>query len=77
VLDEAIDWFYLKGKAYQRLRPSKQGILKSRVFRGLWLDPAALVRRDLAEVLAVLQQGLATPEHTRFVDRLQQAKSRR
>jgi hypothetical protein len=44
--------------------------LRSEVFPGLWLDPEALVRGDLARVLAVLQQGIASSEHTAFVARL-------
>jgi hypothetical protein len=48
------------------------GLYKSEVFPGLWLDPAALVRGDLASVLQTLQQGLASPEHAAFVARLQQ-----
>jgi hypothetical protein len=41
----------------------------------LWLDPSALVRFDLATVLQVLQQGLASPEHAAFLAKLQQAAS--
>lgn len=37
------------------------------VFSGLWREPAALLRGDLAEALALLQRGLATEEHGAFV----------
>jgi hypothetical protein len=37
---------------------------------GLWLDVAALLEGNLSRVLAVLQKGLATPEHAAFVERL-------
>jgi hypothetical protein len=47
-----------------------EGLLKSEIFPGLWLDPAALLRGDLATVLAVVQRGLASPEHAAFVARL-------
>jgi hypothetical protein len=40
------------------------------VFPGLWLDPAALLRRDGKRVREVLDQGLATPEHAAFVAKL-------
>ena len=43
---------------------------RSEVFPGLWLDPAALLRGDLATVLAVVQRGLASPEHATFATRL-------
>jgi Uma2 family endonuclease len=70
VLDKAIDWFVLSGQTYQPLAPESDGVLKSRVFPGLWLDPQALLTGDLARVLAVLQLGVASPEHTAFVNQL-------
>ena len=53
--------------------PAADGILRSAVFPGLWLDPAALVRGDKARVKAVLQGGLDSPEHAAFVARLERA----
>ena len=73
VLDQAIDWFILRQGNYDSLPPGADGVYRSEVFPGLWLDAAALVRRDLAAVLRVLQQGLASPEHAAFVARLRQA----
>jgi len=71
VLDRAIDWFVLRNDRYERLQPDAAGHYESRAFPGLRLDPAALVDGDLARVMAVLQQGLASPEHAEFVRRLQ------
>lgn len=73
VQDRAIDWFVLRGEAYEPLAPGDDGLLHSGVFPGLWLDPAALSRGDLATVLAVVQQGLASPEHAALAARLQGA----
>ena len=73
VLDEEVDWFVLREGNYVRLTPDESGVYRSEVFPGLWLDPAALVRRDLARVLQQLQEGLASQEHAEFVARLQQA----
>lgn len=70
VLNREIDWFVLRDDQYERLATDAQGLLKSEIFPGLWLDPAALVEGDLARVLAVVQQGLASPEHAAFVARL-------
>ena len=47
-----------------------EGLYRSEIFPDLWLDPAALLRGDLATVLAVVQRGLASPEHTAFAARL-------
>jgi Uma2 family endonuclease len=73
VRDRQIDWFVLRQGRFERLAPGADGILRSEVFPGLWLDPEALVRGDLARVLAVLQQGVASPEHVAFVALLQSA----
>lgn len=70
VFDREIDWFVLRVGQYERMTVDAHGCLRSEVFPGLWLDPAALVRGDLATVLAVVQQGLASPEHGAFVARL-------
>jgi Uma2 family endonuclease len=70
VLNQQIDWFVLREGQYERQVPDADGLLKSEVFPGLWLDPAALVAGNLARVLAVVQQGLASPEHAAFIARL-------
>lgn len=66
VLDEAIDWFVLRDGEYERLDPGDDGMLRSAVFAGLWLDPAALVRHDLATVLATVQRGVTNPDPAAF-----------
>lgn len=71
--EREVRWFELREGRYELL-PAQDGILHSRQFPGLWLDPAALVNGDLAGVLLVLQQGLDSAEHKDFVERLQQAR---
>jgi Uma2 family endonuclease len=71
VFDRKVDWFVLKEGRFEALAPSADGLLRSAIFPGLWLDAAALIRGDLATVLAVVQQGLSSPEHTEFAARLQ------
>lgn len=75
--DGVIDWFALRRKKYRPLQPHSDGTLRSEVFPGLWLDTAALIAGDLAKVLAVLHQGIASPEHAAFVAKLQKAATRR
>jgi Uma2 family endonuclease len=70
VLDQETDWFVLRAGQYERLSLDTEGLYRSEVFPGLWLDPAALLRGDLATVLAVVQRGLASPEHAAFAARL-------
>lgn len=73
VLDGAVDWFVLRGAEYVRQEPDESGVSRSEVFPGLWLRPEALLRGDLAAVLDCLQEGLASPEHDEFVERLHRA----
>ncbi len=73
VLDQAVDWFVLRAGRFEPLPPDADGVLRSTVFPGLWLEAAALVRGDLGRVLAVVQQGVASPEHAAFVARLNPA----
>ena len=73
VEDGSIEWFVLRGAQFDRLKPGDDGIYRSEVFPGLWLDPEALIRGDLNATLQVLQRGLASPEHVAFVERLREA----
>jgi Uma2 family endonuclease len=73
VFDREVDWFVLRGGRFERLAPDHDGVLRSTVFPGLWLDAAALVQGDGARLLAVLQQGIGSSEHTAFVERLRVA----
>ena len=73
VLDSAIDWFALREGRFERLPLTAAGHYRSETFPGLWLDPAALLRGDLAQVTAVLQEGLASPDHAAFIAKLQSA----
>jgi len=66
-----VRWFVLQDGAYQEMWVDADGIFRSRVFPGLWLHAHALLQLDGATVIEVLRQGLATPEHSAFVQRLQ------
>ena len=70
VEDGALDWFVLRQGSYEPLAPGPDGVLRSEAFPGLWLDPMALLRGDIARVLAVAQQGLSGSEHQAFVSQL-------
>lgn len=70
VRDRAVDWLVLRGEVYESIFPGADGVLRSEVFPGLWLDPEALTSGDGARLLDTLQKGLASPEHAAFVVRL-------
>ena len=74
VLDGEIDWFVLQEGEYASRSPDAGGVFRSSVFPGLWLAANPLVQGDLAEVLAVVGRGTASPEHDAFVKRLAAAR---
>jgi Uma2 family endonuclease len=76
VVDRAIDWFVLRAGRYERLEPEADGILRSEVFPGLWLDATSLTAGDSARVLTVVQQGISSAEHAEFVARHEAASPR-
>ncbi|HLX62887.1 MAG TPA: Uma2 family endonuclease [Planctomycetota bacterium] len=65
----SVVWYRLRQGAYAELK-SKEGILRSEVFPGLWLDAKAILKDDMQRVLAVLNDGLNSAEHAEFVARL-------
>jgi hypothetical protein len=69
-------WFALRGGKFAEVKPGPDGILRSRVFPGLWLDPDALLKRDWTRLFEVLRQGLASEEHQAFVEKLARRKRR-
>jgi hypothetical protein len=59
-------WLVREAGAYVEQRAESGGVLKSRVFPGLWLDAEAFFRLDGNRVLETLRRGTASPEHTAF-----------
>ncbi|MCB0062736.1 MAG: Uma2 family endonuclease [Caldilineaceae bacterium] len=70
--ERRIDWFALHDSGYISRQPDDNGVIRSAVFPGLWLAAEAVWPGDLAQMLAVLQQGMASPEYAAFVEQLQQ-----
>ena len=69
--EQEIHWFHFPSG--ETIAPNRQGVSRSRMFPGLWLDVSALLRLDSARLMEVLQQGLAGRAHAAFVKRLQSA----
>ena len=65
--DERLDWRVLEEDEYHSLLPDANGVLRSKIFPGLWLDTAALLTGDGAKLMATLQEGLRSAEHADFV----------
>ncbi len=73
IYDREFDWFRLNAGEYIKIEPNTNGTISSAIFPGLWLDKTALLTGNLAKVLEVLQQGLASQEHQDFVQAMNQA----
>ena len=61
-------WHFPSGRM---IRPNRQGIFRSQVFPGLWIDGRALFARDTKRLIEVIEQGLASRAHAAFAKRLQ------
>ncbi|MDR3637742.1 MAG: Uma2 family endonuclease [Isosphaeraceae bacterium] len=67
---QEIRWFIRRGDRFEELPPGADGVYRSEVFPGLWLEPAAFFDEDTDRLFATLDRGLATAEHQAFVARL-------
>ncbi|QDT17984.1 Uma2 family endonuclease [Alienimonas californiensis] len=66
-LREQLHWLVLnEAGEYERLRPRRGGVIRSRTFPGLWLNVPALTALDFAAVLDTLAEGMGTAEHAAF-----------
>ncbi|HEV3339965.1 MAG TPA: Uma2 family endonuclease [Pirellulales bacterium] len=70
VFEREIRWHVLVDGRYQLFLPDADGLHRSRLFPGLWLDGQALLAGNLRQVLDRLPEGLRSPEHDRFVGEL-------
>lgn len=76
VFEQKLDWFTWQDGEYLSLPLDADGVVRSRVFPGLWLAVADLLAGNMPKVLAVLQTGLSTPEHAAFAQQLVETAAR-
>lgn len=75
--DRVVDWFRRnRAGRYVQLVPDAAGVVRSTIFPGLWLDVPAMIGGNLTQWSAVLQEGLASPEHAAFVEKLRKRAER-
>ncbi|MFB2833540.1 Uma2 family endonuclease [Floridanema evergladense] len=70
VMEKRFDWFSLQNGEYISVTPDVAGIIRSQVFPGLWLAVSALLGGDMLQVIATLQNGLASNEYQQFLQQL-------
>jgi Uma2 family endonuclease len=68
IAEQRLYWFHFPSG--QTITPNRQGVARSRVFPGLWIAVPALLARDSARLVEVVEQGLASRPHAAFVKRL-------
>ena len=74
LLKKRMVWRVLENGVYVAQTLPSDGIARSQVFPGLWLDVAAFWTDDGAKMLAALNAGLSSENHQKLVERLAAAK---
>ncbi len=72
VRERQFHWFALDKGAYVKLE-DQDGILKSRVFPGLWIDARGLLAGEGLKALRALERGLKSAAHKTFVKNLKKS----
>lgn len=65
---------YFQSADGRNVAPAPDGVYRSEVMPGLWIDGPAFISHDTARLLQTLERGLASPEHRDFVERLAQRR---
>ncbi len=73
LLEQQLRWFDLTQDT--ELAIPSDGVIRSLVFPGLWIDSAAVVNRDHHRLMETLKRGLAEPSHADFVKQLANSQS--
>ena len=63
-------WFALESTRYVQLTQARNGIIKSQLFPGLWLDTNGMLGHDQQKVLATANRGMQSPEYIEFAKKL-------
>jgi len=77
IFEQKLDWFELREAEYVPIVADANGTIKSGVFPGLWLAVPEILAGNIPRVLAVLQEGLNSPQHNEFVNCLAAATNER
>ena len=74
-MDAEFDYMVLKDAVYRKTEPDADGIVRSSILPGLWLNLHAAIHGDWSAVLQTMQAGIASDEHAKFVESLKQISS--
>ena len=65
-------WFHFPDDT--QLSPDKKGVLRSKVFPGLWIHAEALLGLESAKARRVTEEGIASRPHATFVRKLERQR---
>ena len=62
--------YRLADGVYELIRPDEDGVLRSQVLPGFWFRADWCWEGRVAELIELVEEGIASPEHREFVARL-------
>jgi Uma2 family endonuclease len=68
--EEQVRWFVNGSSGFREVAKEADGMFRSEVFPGLWLDPRGLFAPSIRLLSACVRKGVASPEHAAFVAEL-------
>lgn len=63
-----VEWNRLNGAKFKKIKPDREGIIKSTSLPGLWIPIAALKKRDNWAIMACIEHGVTRREHHELMD---------
>jgi Uma2 family endonuclease len=70
--ERSFRWLSLHDGRYVELPMDQNGIIRSEVFPGLWLDAQAMLSGDGKRIIASTEPGRSSPEYLAMIERLSQ-----
>jgi Uma2 family endonuclease len=70
VASQSVEWWSQTANGFVALKADRNGRFKSKAFPGLWLTPSGIVDASTQQLANTLHEGLASPDHARFVAKL-------
>ena len=74
IKDRRIAWRVLTQGEYRVMAPGDDGVYRSKMFPGLWIDETASWNGDDSRLREVMNQGLASLEYRRFAGSFDSAR---
>ena len=62
-----IEWNRLIGDKFKKIKPDKEGIIKSSSLPGLWIPIPALKKRDFWAIKACIEHGITRRDHHELI----------